>query len=513
MNVQSFNQKLVDTSNELINFNKYSDNIINTIFIKNDIFKDLNDNSEKKGHVIPLSLLEKYCDLKITSSTSLKTIGLENKKDYKKNKDTYYLTFNAFEKSIKNYSKEYQEYIQIIGEHYGNYCQLFYQKEDLKDDSSSKSETSESKSESSDESENESEDSEEEIIISCPDNIRIYNKELIEGKKNPSIVEYVKALNEKFYKIDISFIDDFLKLVGTNECIIPHMMLEKYGVLKITRSNQEHTNEINTLLEKQLKLSDNLYLKRKITLQLPSGKKYKNEYLLSPYAFKICLMRSQNTRKYANYFLLLEECVKYFNDFHLERNLVYRVSLKKLVKQKDKTIQRKECKIDELNETVKRIEIMNERMEKSNLEMKKTVEDINAQLIEISKDLKTVISKVSEFNVSLRKQKALSEVIGICKEPTLNNGYESYHIVRCQNKKYDRLIKDKKDKYNAQELFRIDTNNSALCWHSMKQYFESNKRFITDTYSFKYRGLMDEDRLQEMLNDSVKTIKSRASER
>ena len=508
MNVQSFNQKLVDTSNELINFNKYSDNIINTVFIKNDIFKDLNDNSEKKGHVIPLSLLEKYCDLKITSSTSLKTIGLENKKDYKKNKDTYYLTFNAFEKSIKNYSKEYQEYIQKIGEHYGNYCHLFYQKEDLKDDSSSKSENSESEtnssdseseSESSDESENESEDSEEEIIISCPDNIRIYNKELIEGKKNPSIVEYVKALNEKFYKIDISFIDDFLKLVGTNECIIPHMMLEKYGVLKIKGEKQEDTTTVKRLLEKQLKLPENLYLNDKVVVQVPSGKKYKNEYLLSPYAFKLCLMRSQNTRKYANYFLLLEECVKYFNDFHLERNLMYRVCLKRLVKQKDKTIQRKECKIDELKEMMVR--------------MDKKLEYTNSQLLEISKDLKTVISKVSEFNVSSRKQKALSEVIGICKEPTLDNGYESYHIVRCQNKNYDKLIKDKKDKYNAKELFRIDTNNSALCWHSMKQYFESNKRFITDAYSFKYKGLMDEDRLQEMLNDSVKNIKSRVSGR
>ena len=525
MNVQTFNFDLVNTSNELINFNKYSDNIINTIFIKNDIFKELHELSGKKGHVIPLSLLEKYCNLKITSSTSLKTIGLENKKDYKKNKDIYHLTFNAFEKSIKNYSKEYQEYIQKIGEHYGNYCQLFCQKEDLKDDSSSKSENSESESsdesesensesESSDESENESEDSEEEIIISCPDNIRIYNKELIEGKKNPSIVEYVKALNEKFYKIDISFIDDFLKLVGTNECIIPHMMLEKYGVLTIVdkKTNKENTEKAKRLL-KQLNLFDNLYKVTNIGDQLPSGKKYKNEYLLSPYAFKLCLMRSQNTRKYANYFLLLEECVKYFNDFHLERNLMYRVSLKRLVKQKDKTIQQKECKIDELKEIMVRMDIRNERMEKSNLEMKKTVEDTNAQLLEISKDLKTVISKVSEFNVSSRKQKALSEVMGICKEPTLNNGYESYHIVRCQNKNYDRLIKDKKDKYNAQELFRIDTNNSALCWHSMKQYFESNKRFITDTYSFKYRGLMDEDRLQEMLNDSVKTIKSRASER
>ena len=499
MNVQSFNQKLVDTSNELINFNKYSDNIINTVFIKNDIFKDLNDNSEKKGHVIPLSLLEKYCDLKITSSTSLKTIGLENKKDYKKNKDTYYLTFNAFEKSIKEHSKEYQEYIQKIGEYYGNYCQLFYQKEDS-DDSSSESETNSSDSESESESSEESEsESEEEIIISCPDNIRIYNKELITEKKNPSIVEYVKALNEKFYKIDISFIDDFLKLVGTNECIIPHMMLEKYGVLKIKGEKQEDTTTVKRLLEKQLKLPENLYLNDKVVVQVPSGKKYKNEYLLSPYAFKLCLMRSQNTRKYANYFLVLEECVKYFNDFHLERNLVYRVSLKKLVKQKDKTIQRKECKIDELKEMMVR--------------MDKKLEYTNSQLLEISKDLKTVISKVSEFNVSSRKQKALSEVIGICKEPTLDNGYESYHIVRCQNKNYDKLIKDKKDKYNAKELFRIDTNNSALCWHSMKQYFESNKRFITDAYSFKYKGLMDEDRLQEMLNDSVKNIKSRVSGR
>ena len=514
MNVQTFNQKLVDTSNELINFNKYSKDIIQNVFIKNDIFKDLNDNSEKKGQVIPLSLLEKYCNLKITSSTSLKTIGLVNKKDYQKNKDTYYLTFNAFEKSIKNYSNDYQEYIQKIGEHYANYCQLFYQKDDSEsedessDDSESES-SNESENETSDESESESEsESEEEIIISCPDNIRIYNKELITEKKNPSIIEYVKALNEKFYKIDISFIDDFLKLVGTNECIIPHMMLEKYGVLTIKdkKTNKEKTTRVYELLEKQLKLSDNLYLVTNVCHQLPSGKKYKNEYLLSPYAFKLCLMRSQNTRKYANYFLLLEDCVKYFNDFHMERNLMYRVSLKRLVKQKDKTIQRKECKIDELKE-------MMVRMEKSNLEMKKTVEDTNSQLLEISKDLKTVISKVSEFNVSSRKQKALSEVIGICKEPTLDNGYESYHIVRCQNKNYDKLIKDKKDKYNAKELFRIDTNNSALCWHSMKQYFETNRRFITDAFSFKYKGKMNEDNLQDLLNDSVKNIKSRVSGR
>ena len=65
MNVQSFNQNLVATSNELINFNKYTKDIIQNVFIKNDIFKDLHDNSEKKGQVIPLSLLENTVILKL----------------------------------------------------------------------------------------------------------------------------------------------------------------------------------------------------------------------------------------------------------------------------------------------------------------------------------------------------------------------------------------------------------------------------------------------------------------
>ena len=94
----------------------------------------------------------------------------------------------------------------------------------------------------------------------------------------------------------------------------------------------------------------------------------------------------------------------------------------------------------------------------------------------MSHRLKTIISKVSEFSVS-RNQKALSEVIGICKEPVMINGYESYHIVRCQNKYYDKLIKDKKDKYNAKELFSAKLNmmySSSLQSHSKS--YHANKQ-------------------------------------
>ena len=503
MNVQTFNSNLVETSNKLIDFTEYSNEIIKSVFVKNEIFKFLHENSEKKGFSISSTFLETFCNIKISSSKSLLRLGLLLKKDYIR-KSGYFLTFTAFEKCIKKHCKKYQEHIQEIKDNYDKYCELFNQPSDSDEDSSesdsdSDEDSSDSNSESeedSSDSDSESEEEEEQLIISCPDNIKTYNKQLIDDKKNPSIVEYVKALNEKFYHIDISFIDDFLKLVGTDECVIPHMMLEKYGVLKIKDSAQVARKL------KDYNLIENMHYKRvscKLAGNPSKGGRPAKKYRLSPDAFKICLMRSLNTMIYAKYFCLLEKCVKFFNDLHLERNLIYRVSMKKLVKQKDKTIKKKNCKIDELKEIIIDVRESQKRTEKI--------------MLEISKDLKTVISKVSEFKVPRGKQKDLQEVIGICKEPNTNNGYETYHVVRCQSKYYDTRIKEKREKYDARDLFRIDTNNSTLCWHSMKQYFSKNNRFVTDTYSFKYRGRIDEDGLKELLKDSVKTIKSQVSGR
>ena len=204
------------------------------------------------------------------------------------------------------------------------------------------------KSESdSDYSESKDED-EEKLIISSPANIKKYNKSLIDDKENPSIIEYVKNLNDKFYKIDISFIDDFLNLIGKNECNITYTMLKKYGLLSSDMAKEEEK-----ILESTFNFPDNLYN----FLNFENN----NEYLLTPYSFKIYLMRSQKTIKYANYFLLLEDCFRYFNDFQMERNLIYRVSLKKIVKEKD-------CKIDELKESI-------ERLQKINSELKKILEE------------------------------------------------------------------------------------------------------------------------------------------
>ena len=53
---------------------------------------------------------------------------------------------------------------------------------------------------------------------------------------------------------------------------------------------------------------------------------------MHPRAFKMCLMRSLKTKQYARYYLLLEECIKYYNDYQLELNKKYIIKLKEKIK-------------------------------------------------------------------------------------------------------------------------------------------------------------------------------------
>lgn len=46
--------------------------------------------------------------------------------------------------------------------------------------------------------------------------------------------------------------------------------------------------------------------------------KHKLFYILTPESFKLCLMRSKNTLKYANYYILLEKIMFYFSNYENE---------------------------------------------------------------------------------------------------------------------------------------------------------------------------------------------------
>ena len=73
-----------------------------------------------------------------------------------------------------------------------------------------------------------------------------FNEKLIEEETESTIIEYVKELNKEFFKIDITFIDDLIELIGKNECCIHQDMLLKYGVL----TDIHTSNNVKRLLDK-----------------------------------------------------------------------------------------------------------------------------------------------------------------------------------------------------------------------------------------------------------------------
>jgi len=135
--------------------------------------------------------------------------------------------------------------------------------------------------------------------------IQAYNQKLVNEDEVITIIEYVKKLNNKFYHIDIPFIDDFIELVDKEGFTISHELLFKYGITSMTGG----TGDVKKIIERNDGVEGVDYELSQLAYSL--------SYLLNPTFFKKILIRSRNTDKYADYYILLEKAVKYYNDYQL----------------------------------------------------------------------------------------------------------------------------------------------------------------------------------------------------
>ena len=206
-----------------------------------------------------------------------------------------------------------------------------------------------------------------------------YNSYLIENQVIINIIDYVREVNKFEFKMDISFIDEFIELVNKNECCIHHNMLEKYEVLKLDKG----TTRVKELLEQNNFIENKDFnLSNVREVRQNRGSVIKNEYYLHPRAFKICLMRSKNKKEYAYYYILLEECIKYFNDYQIELNKKYIIKLKSKIIKKDAQLIIKDDKIDELIKKTNELLKANDETKKYNEEILKRSKKMESQLNE-----------------------------------------------------------------------------------------------------------------------------------
>ena len=129
--------------------------------------------------------------------------------------------------------------------------------------------------------------------------IEAYNEYLVNRHESVNIIDYVKTVNEIKCKIDIKFIDEFIELVNSDDFCIHHDMLIKYGVIT---KNILTTTKIKRMLDQyDLKFNIDYKTTNIGCFNISAGRGNKNEYILTPHAFKICLIRSRNTKIYMHY--------------------------------------------------------------------------------------------------------------------------------------------------------------------------------------------------------------------
>ena len=117
-------------------------------------------------------------------------------------------------------------------------------------------------------------------------------------------------------------------------------------------------------------------------------------YFLHPDAFKICLMRLK-TKKYANYYLLLEKWIKYYNDYqnNLKEKYIIKLDDKidNLIQQNDKILHNNKELLEksrameerskkmgaQLNEALERLELTNDKLDDTKEELEEAHEKID----------------------------------------------------------------------------------------------------------------------------------------
>jgi len=145
-----------------------------------------------------------------------------------------------------------------------------------------------------------------ELHIPFYSSIDEYNKYLSDSLIKIELIEYFNKIHHIFYNDeDISFMEYFLSICNhKNEFIINQEKLKEYKII----NNIENSNNIKKTLDLHNLEKDIDYRVRNVSQPVKQGGfSIKNIYEITPKAFKICLIRSKNTKKFANYYLKLEE--------------------------------------------------------------------------------------------------------------------------------------------------------------------------------------------------------------
>ena len=316
-----------------------------------------------------------------------------------------------------------------------------------------------------------------------------FNTYLSNKLKKIKLNEYFSLIQSQFYSnVNISFMDYFLELCNNeNEFIVDHIKLQEYGVL----TNINNSNNIKKTLDNSLMLIENEdYLMRNVSQQLPSGTKYAKEYKLTPYAFKLCLIRSKNSKEYAKYYLLLEQVFKNYQE--------YQIMYQKVL------LSGKDDRIDELiQENKKQSEKIDELLNCAK-ETKDTMDDMNDTIDDMNYTMNNMNDTMNDMNEDMNNIKDAFKETSDRSVPSPKNENERHEFILLQHKellnsfKFIRGIQKLNDskinkKYSEYNIIKREYNANPI------QLYKMFKETVKDNYKLEKQKITDNKQLKNKL--------------
>ena len=308
---------------------------------------------------------------------------------------------------------------------------------------------------------------------------------------------YFNTIHSKYYKnVDISFMDYFLSLIPKkNEFCVDHIKLQEYGVI----NNIDTSSKILRSLE-QFNLEENVdYLLSNVGQQSETsrGIKYAKEYKLTPYAFKMCLIRAKNSKAYTNYYLMLEEIFYYYKEYQtLYQNQLLHMKDDKIDKMQkdinDLLGYARDTK-DKLDDTKEELDDLNDKFD----DLNEKVDDIKDAFEETaSRSVPDPINDCDKSEFVLLQSKILPN------EFSFMRGIQSYNDVKL-NKKYSANYNIIKREYNANpvQLFRTLKDTVKEQYKLEKSIIQVNKKLKNKRELYKQLEKIKFNGTKIILND------------
>lgn len=182
-------------------------------------------------------------------------------------------------------------------------------------------------------------------------NAKTYAMKQAEELNKITMIEFFNYIHSTYYSDqDISFMEYFLELTEhEGEFIVHHEKLIEYGIMTSTESSKVREKMKTLDLEKDIDflLAD---VREPLKGQRGGATSGKKVYMLTPEAFKKCLMRAQRRPDqpvdpmiYCKYYLLLEKVYKLYTDYE-------RAYANKLISTKDQQLESKDLQIESLQD-------------------------------------------------------------------------------------------------------------------------------------------------------------------